>query len=82
MPRVKFFTMLRKVTGEPGYDSSAPTVAAVMKEIERKYGSGASRYMKSCIVLVNGRNIGCMKGGRTRLGPEDEVSLFPRVAGG
>ena len=82
MASVKFFTMLRKATGEAGYESSAPSVAAVLKEVEKRYGDNVSRYLKNCIVLVNGQNISYLKGKRTKLGPGDEVSLFPPVAGG
>jgi len=79
---VKFFTMLRKAAGEASYESSAPTVAAVLKEVEKKYGDSVSRYLKNCIVLVNGQNISYLKGKRTKLNAGDEVSLFPPVAGG
>jgi MoaD family protein len=79
---VKFFTMLRKAAGEAGYESSAPNVAAVLKEVESKYGGDMRRYLKNCIVLVNGQNISYLKGKKTKLGPGDEVSLFPPVAGG
>lgn len=82
MASVKFFTMLRKAAGEAGYDSSAPTVAALLKEVESKYGGDMRRYLKNCIVLVNGENISYLKGKKTKLGPGDEVSLFPPVAGG
>lgn len=82
MVTVKFFTMLRKATGEASYESSAPTVAAVLKEVDKKYGDSVSRYLKNCIVLVNGQNISYLKGKRTKLNAGDEVSLFPPVAGG
>ncbi len=82
MPTIKFFTMLRKATGEPGYESCERTVGAVLKEVEKRYGDGASRYLKKCIVLVNGQNISYLKGKRTKLAPGDEVSLFPPAAGG
>jgi molybdopterin synthase sulfur carrier subunit len=79
---VKFFATLRKVTGEKSYESSARNVAGVLKEVERTYGDKVTRYLKNCIVLVNGQNIGYLKGKRTKLSPGDEVSLFPPVAGG
>ena len=82
MVTVKFFATLRKATGEKSYQSSARNVAGVLKEVERTYGDNVSRYLKNCIVLVNGRNIGYLKGKRTRLAAGDEVSLFPPVAGG
>ena len=82
MATVKFFTMLRKAAGEQGYESSAPTVSALLKEVEKKYGRDVSRYVKNCIVLVNGQNVSYLKGKRTKLAPGDEVSLFPPAAGG
>lgn len=82
MPTVKFFATLRKATGEKDYRSSARTVAEVLKEVEDRYGDKVTRYLRNCTVLVNGQNIGYLKGKRTKLKPEDEVSLFPPLAGG
>lgn len=82
MPMVKFFATLRKATGEAGYRSSARSVAEVLKEVEKRYGNEVSRYLRNVNVLVNGRHIGYLRGKRTRLEPEDEVSLFPPLAGG
>jgi len=79
---VKFFATLRKATGEKGYESSAKNVAGVLKEVPKLYGNGVSRYLKSCTVLVNGRNIAYLRGKRTKLEPGDEVSIFPPLAGG
>lgn len=82
MVTVKFFATLRKATGEKSYQSTARNVAGVLKEVEKLYGDNVSRYLKNCIVLVNGQNVGYLKGKRTRLDTGDEVSLFPPVAGG
>ncbi len=82
MATVKLFTMLRKAAGEQGYESSARTVAEVLKEVEERYGEEVRKYLKNCIVLVNGRNIAQLKGKRTKLDKGDEVSLYPPVAGG
>jgi sulfur-carrier protein len=82
MATVKFFTMLRKAAGEQGYESSQRTVGAVLKEVEERYGDNVSRYLKNCIVLVNGQNISYLKGRKTKLEARDEISLFPPVAGG
>ncbi|OFW59247.1 MAG: hypothetical protein A2V52_02970 [Actinobacteria bacterium RBG_19FT_COMBO_54_7] len=79
---VKFFATLRKATGVKSYESSAASVGAVLKEIEKGYGEDAHRHMKNCNILVNGRNIGYLKGKRTRLNDGDEVSIFPPLAGG
>ena len=79
---VKLFATLRKAAGEASYESGAGSVAEVLKEVEKRYGDGVKRYLKNCVVLVNGQNIGYLRGKRTRLGEEDEVSIFPPVAGG
>jgi molybdopterin synthase sulfur carrier subunit len=79
---VKFFATLRKATGEKSYQSSARTVAGALKEVESLYGAGVSRYLQNCTVLVNGQNIGYLKGKRTKLNAGDEISLFPPLAGG
>lgn len=82
MVTVKLFATLRQVTGEKSYTTSARSVAEVIKELERRHGDKVSRYLKSCNVLVNGRNIGYLRGKRTKLKDGDEVSLFPPLAGG
>ncbi len=82
MPEVKLFATLRKAAGEASYRSSARNVAQVLKEVEVRYGEGVVRYLRNCTVLVNGRHIAYLKGKRTRLDPDDEVSLFPPLAGG
>lgn len=82
MPRVKLYATLRKAAGEKEYHSQAESVGRVLDELRERYGDGVGRYLRNCIVLVNGQNIGYLKGKRTRLKPEDEVSIFPPLAGG
>lgn len=82
MPTVKLFATIRKAAGEKSYRSSAGSVKEVLEEVERRYGSDINRYLKNCIILVNGQNAGFLKGRRTKLKDEDEVSLFPPLAGG
>lgn len=82
MPLVKLYATLRKAAGEKEYQSRATSVAGVLKELRERYGDGVDRYLRNCIVLVNGQNIGYLKGKRTKLRPEDEVSIFPPLAGG
>jgi molybdopterin synthase sulfur carrier subunit len=79
---LKFFATLIKAAGEKSYESSAASIASLLKEVEDRYGDGVQRYMKNCTVLVNGKNIGYLKGKRTKLNPGDEVSIFPPLAGG
>ena len=82
MVQVKFFTLLFKATGEHGYESSAKDVESLLAEVRDRYGDGVDRYLESCIVLVNGKNIGYLSGKKTKLSEGDVVSLFPPVAGG
>jgi sulfur-carrier protein len=82
MVTVKLFATLRKAAGEKSYESSARNIAGLLKEVEARYGEGVSRHMKNCTVLVNGQNIGYLKGKRTKLNAGDEVSIFPPMAGG
>lgn len=82
MVKVKFHTLLQKATGVDSHESSARNVASLLDEVRRRYGEETSRYLKGCIVLVNGKNIGYLAGTRTKLSDGDEVSLFPPVAGG
>lgn len=82
MVTVKFNSLLRKEAGVPEYQSSAGSVKDMLKEVKSKYGPGVNRYLGSCIITVNGRNVHELKGHRTRLSDGDEVSLFPPVAGG
>ncbi len=82
MPLVKLYATLRKAAGEKEYRSQARDVGQVLKELRERYGEGVSRYLRDCIVLVNGQNVGYLKGKRTRLEADDEVSVFPPLAGG
>ncbi len=82
MPRVKLYATLRKAAGEKEYLSQARNVGQVLEELHERYGAGVERYLNGCIVLVNGQNVGYLKGRRTRLKAEDEVSVFPPLAGG
>lgn len=82
VPTVKLFATLRKVAGEKDFRSDARSVAEVLEEVQTRYGDKVSRYLRNCIVLVNGQNAGYLKGKRTKLQEEDEVSIFPPLAGG
>ncbi|MBC7252912.1 MAG: MoaD family protein [Actinobacteria bacterium] len=82
MPLVKLYATLRKAAGEKEYRSRARNVGQVLEELRERYGDGVDRYLRGCIVLVNGQNVGYLKGKRTKLKEEDEVSVFPPLAGG
>lgn len=82
MPTVKFYASLRQVTGGRQADFQAETVSELLKRLSREYEGELDRYLKISTVLVNGKNVIHLKGKRTRLKPDDVVSIFPPMGGG
>ncbi|MBN1289025.1 MAG: MoaD/ThiS family protein [Actinobacteria bacterium] len=82
MATVKLHTLLVKQTGIRDYRSSAGTVSELLDELKEKHGDSIERYLKNCIVIVDGRKYEGEKGMRKKIKPGSEVSIFPRVAGG
>ena len=82
MPTVKFYASLRKVTGEREAQIQAGSVKEVLQRLSTDYDGELRRYLKISSVLVNGKNVIHMKGKRTRLKPDDVVSIFPPLGGG
>jgi len=82
MPTVKFFATLRRAAGASEIETSAKTVKELLETLERDYDGKLDKYIKISTVLVNGKNVVHMKGKRTRLKPDDVVSIFPPLGGG
>ncbi len=82
MPVVKFYASLRQVTGVKEARFDGRTVKEVLDTVSAAYDGKLDRYLKISTVLVNGRNIAHLRGRRTRLEPDDEVSIFPPMGGG
>ncbi|MBU4174065.1 MAG: MoaD family protein [Actinobacteria bacterium] len=82
MPTVKFYASLRKVTGEREAQIQAGSVKEVLQRLSTDYDGELRRYLKISSILVNGKNVIHMKGKRTRLKPDDVVSIFPPLGGG
>ncbi len=91
MMKVRYFATIRHLTGhnETEWKEPAPTVRELLRGLARKYGPAfqnkvfeGDRLSPIVIVMVNGRNIEHLGGEDTPLLPEDEVSIFPMVAGG
>lgn len=87
---VKFFAYYRDYTHtkETNIDK-CETVEELMKVLCSKYGKTFekkvfvnSKLSSEVIVLVNGRHITHCDGIGTRLSENDEISIFPVVAGG
>ena len=82
MPTVKFFATLRQVAGAREIQMEAGTVKDLLDRLSADYQGRMDRYLKISTVLVNGKNVVHMKGKRTKLKRDDEVSIFPPLGGG
>jgi len=89
--KVRLYATLRAAagTGELNWQRPAPTLGALVHDLSEQYGSRFRRWMYDgdqlgpwVILLVNGRDSRHLQGLDTPLHAEDEVSLFPPVAGG
>lgn len=81
MPTVKFYASLRKVANAREATIEGGNVKEVLANLLREYPE-MDRYLKISTVLVNGANVVHLKGHRTRLKPDDVVSIFPPMGGG
>lgn len=82
MATVKFFATLRQVTGAREIQVDALNVKELLERLSTDYQGKLDRYLKMSTVLVNGKNVIHMKGKKTKLKPDDEVSIFPPLGGG
>lgn len=82
MPTVKFFATLRQAAGARETQVSAGTVKELLDRLATEYDGKLDKYLKISTVLVNGRNVAQLKGPRTKLKPDDVVSIFPPLGGG
>ena len=88
--KVKLFAYLRDYAGVREVEvSRCETVRQLLGELCGRFGARFEKELFDkehlsgrVIVLVNGRNILDLKGLDTELKEDDEVSLFPVVAGG
>lgn len=88
--KVKYFAYLRDYAGTKEiqiehYDTLYELLIKLCKMHGAKFENKIFRngFLSSeIIILINGRNIAHLHGLDTRLSPEDEISIFPVVAGG
>lgn len=90
--RVKFFAYIREHTRSKVVEVAAKDCPSVMELIQylcNSYGDGlcsllldGEKISSEIVVLVNGRHIEHLQQGDTLLTDNDEVSIFPVVAGG
>lgn len=88
---VKFYVYLRNITKAKEIEISGPqNVSELLLFLSSSYGKELKKHILTdkneihpdIIILVNGRHIDHMQWGETKIGSSDEISLFPRVAGG
>ena len=89
---VKYFATIRTYTGETArrLEGAPPTLGELLAQLAQRYGApfrhavltGDDALGEAVIILVNGRNVVHLRGLETPLADDDEVSIFPLVAGG
>jgi molybdopterin synthase sulfur carrier subunit len=88
---VKYFATIRTYTGETArqFDNAPADLRELLTSLAQRYGAQFRRAVftgdalsEAIIILVNGRNVLHLQGLNTPLAADDEVSIFPMVAGG
>lgn len=87
---VKFFATFREITGEMKNESfSASNLEELLHLMGKHYGRKFSetvfvngKFSPDVIILVNGRAIEHLNGLQTELAGNDQIAVFPRIAGG
>ena len=90
---VKFFTVLREITGKKEEKlefSNSITINELLDYLSQKYGRQLTEYIYDTSgkprgylqFLVNGKSITTLEGFRTQLKEGDKVAIIPPVGGG
>ncbi len=88
---VKYFATIRTYAGETErrLDDAPADLRELLTALAERYGISFRRAVFSgdelgaaILILVNGRNVRYLRGLDTPLTMDDEVSIFPMVAGG
>jgi MoaD family protein len=88
---VRFFATLRNVTGqvEVEWDAPAADLGELLEALAQSYGPAFRRAVltgerlgPTVMVLVNGHDARLAGGAEAPLAPDDEISIFPPLAGG
>jgi sulfur-carrier protein len=82
VPKVRYYASLRQAAGRREDDFEVGTVKEMLDAVSKASNGKLDRYLKISTVLVNGKNVIHIKGRKTRLEPDDVVSIFPPMGGG
>ena len=90
--KIKYFAYLRDITHTAAehYSQPAATIGGLLETLCQRYGPDFSRWIRTpeggistiAIILINGKDIRDGAWVDTPLSPDDEVCIFPPVAGG
>ena len=88
---IKYFATFRELTGEKSYelDDRVSDIGGLLEVLSVRYGIAFRNAVFDqealsplMILLVNGRNVRLTGGLATTVAAQDEISVFPMVAGG
>jgi molybdopterin synthase sulfur carrier subunit len=88
MPQVKLFGILRRYAGSPQLELPGTTVRAVLEALcamntelcaAIRDENGLRQYVRA---MLNGHDVELAQGLDTPLAPNDEIAIFPPIAGG
>lgn len=91
MMLIKYFADIRSLTGrlEQEWGTPTPTLRDLLWGLAGQYGVPFEKRVLpdgqlsgTIIVLVNGQHVAHLEGLDTPLQPNDNISLFPMIAGG
>ncbi len=82
MPMVKFYARLRQITKTKETEVPGDTVEELVDNLRSIYGERFVLYLDRGTVLVNEKNVKRLEGEKTRLEPDDVVSIYPPMGGG
>lgn len=82
MITIKFTSKLRLDVGRENDRAEAKSMAALISEMERRYGSAFTKWLPHCRIFVNGSSTAVPDNQDTSLADGDEVLFLLPVAGG
>jgi molybdopterin synthase sulfur carrier subunit len=82
MPNVRLNGRLRQIARTKEMEVPGDTVQELVDNLRSSYGERFALYLERSTVLVNEKNVKNLEGQKTRLEPDDIVSIYPPMGGG
>ncbi len=89
--RIEYFARIRDCTGEDAVEwrTPVPSLGALLHALAARYGREFEQWVldgdrvgRAVIVLVNGRDSRHLSGLDTPINADDQIAIFPMIAGG